>query len=86
MTSPCSIIIDTLPFTKDIVQELLAEKEIAVHLEIVTFPGDDELIRLLAIQSNKGTYVFDILALGRDAFDKGRLKELFESELVLKIF
>ena len=86
MTSPCSIIIDTLPFTKVIVQELLKEKEIAVHLEIVTLPGEDELISLLAIQSNKGTYVFDILALGRDAFDKGRLKELFESELVLKIF
>ena len=86
MTSPCSIIIDTLFFTKDIVQELLNEKEIAVHLESVTFPGEDGLISLLAIQSRKGTYVFDILALGKDVFDKGRLKELFESQLVLKIF
>ena len=70
----------------DIVDQLLTENNpIAVDFEGVDLCRKGELCFVQIATSDKTVYLIDICAIGRNAFHQGRLKELFESN-VLKLW
>uniref|UniRef100_A0A6B2L826 3'-5' exonuclease domain-containing protein n=1 Tax=Arcella intermedia TaxID=1963864 RepID=A0A6B2L826_9EUKA len=81
--------IDTIDKCKVAVAELSKQKMIAVDCEWAgsrDVPRTQELCLLQIANPFKKAYLFDVLAVGKDLFDKGGLKELLENKNIMKIF
>lgn len=82
----CHQVLDTVSALSRYVSKLLLDKsDIAVDFEGVALCRTGELCIVQIAQLGRDAVLVDICALGERAFAEGRLRELFESEEVLKL-
>jgi exonuclease 3'-5' domain-containing protein 1 len=81
-----ALVLDTVEALASFVTKLIDDgKAVAVDFEGVDICRHGELCIVQLAQLDGETVLVDICALGERAFTDGRLKELFESESVMKI-
>lgn len=64
---------------------LMREHEVAVDVEGVDLCRTGVVCLIQVATSHGNTYLFDISTIGQNAFDQGCLRELFQSERILKV-
>lgn len=86
---PEPILVDDVSVCQAAVAELLKEPEVAIDLEGVALgrhPGKISILQAVGKHNPDTVYLFDISVLKNDAFEAGRLRDLFASTAVQKIF
>lgn len=89
------IIIDEVKRSAGVLEELMQLADIAVDLEgmdvgpggkFVPLGRTSDIYTIQVADGSSRAWVFDILSMGSAAFDIGRLRELLESQFVIKVF